>query len=213
MIHEDFAQAFMEEMLTETMKNMQAKVAQLTTFYQQVYIMQVLGRLNHQARLTTESHITAAGYQPHPLDQCLYCLFHGDQLVSMIGIHVDDLIGAGLESDEVYQKAKQALHESFNFKHWAEGKETGQLQFCDCDLEADGNGGWWLRQQAYVQKIKPLTLSDLDENCELTVEELTMLRGLLGALQWPATQTSPHLSASVSFLCGDVSAATVSTAT
>jgi len=35
----------------------------------------------------------------------------------MIGIHVDDLIGAGLESDEVYQKAKQALHESFNFKH------------------------------------------------------------------------------------------------
>jgi len=27
------------------------------------------------------------------------CLFHGDQLVSMIGIH--DLIGGGLESDEV----------------------------------------------------------------------------------------------------------------
>jgi uncharacterized protein YbaP (TraB family) len=58
MIHEDFAQAFMEEMLTETMKNMQAKVAQLTTFYQQVYIMQVLGRMSHQVCLTTESHIT-----------------------------------------------------------------------------------------------------------------------------------------------------------
>ena len=40
--------------------------------------------------------LIAAGYQPHPLDQCLYCLFHGDQLVSMIGIHVDDLIGADL---------------------------------------------------------------------------------------------------------------------
>ena len=40
-----------------------------------------------------------------------------------------------------------------------------------------------------------------------------MLRGLLGALQWPATQTSPHLSASVSLLCGEVNAATVSTAT
>ena len=40
--------------------------------------------------------LIAAGYQPHPLDQCLYCLFHGGQLVSMIGIHVDDLIGAGL---------------------------------------------------------------------------------------------------------------------
>ena len=157
--------------------------------------------------------LIAAGYQPHPLDQCLYCLFHGGQLVSMIGIHVDDLIGAGLESDEVYQKAKQALHESFNFKHWTEGKETGQLQFCGCDPEDDGKGGWWLRQQAYVQKIKPLTLSDSDENRELTVKELTMLRGLLGALQWPATQTSPHLSASVSLLCGEVSAAAVYTAT
>ena len=58
-----------------------------------------------------------------------------------------------------------------------------------------------------------MTLSDSDENRELTVKELTMLRGLLGALQWPATQTSPHLSASVSLLCGEVSAATVSTAT
>ncbi|CAL1132261.1 unnamed protein product, partial [Cladocopium goreaui] len=73
--------------------------------------------------------------------------------------------------------------------------------------DADGKGGWWLRQQAYVQKIKPLTLSDSDENRELTVKEVTMLRGLLGALQWPATQTSPHLSASVSLLCGEVSAA------
>ncbi|CAL1145140.1 unnamed protein product [Cladocopium goreaui] len=92
----------------------------------------------------------------------------------MIGIHVDDLIGAGLESDEVYQKAKQD----------------------------------------YVQKIKPLTLSDFsDENRKLTGKEVSMLRGLLGALQWPATQTSPHLSASVSLLCGEVSAATVSTAT
>jgi len=78
----------------------------------------------------------------------------------------------------------------------------------------DGKGRWCLRQQDYVQKIKPLTLSDFsDENRKLTGKEVSMLRGLLGALQWPATQTSPHLSASVSLLCGEVSAATVSTAT
>ena len=39
-----------------------------------------------------------------------------------------------------------------------------------------------------------------------------MLRALLGGLQWPATQTAPHLCASVSLLCGEVSQATVATA-
>lgn len=33
----------------------------------------------------------------------------------------------------------------------------------------------------------------------------------MGGLQWPATQTSPHLSATVSLLCGEVTKATVGT--
>ena len=36
----------------------------------------------------------------------------------------------------------------------------------------------------------------------------TALRGLLGALQWPATQTSPHLQSAVSLMAGCVTAAT-----
>lgn len=70
-----------------------------------------------------------------------------------------------------------------------------------------------LHQKEYLQKVKPMTLADQDEERQLSAKELSMLRGLLGAMQWPATQTSPHLSASVSLLCGKVSAATVSTAT
>ena len=58
-----------------------------------------------------------------------------------------------------------------------------------------------------------ITLGDKDDpERALSHPEQTSLRTLLGALQWPATQSSPHLSASVSLLCGDVKSASVATA-
>ena len=45
----------------------------------------------------------------------------------------------------------------------------------------------------------------------MTESERTQLRGLLGALQWPATQSSRHLQAMVSMLSGEVTKATVKT--
>ena len=45
----------------------------------------------------------------------------------------------------------------------------------------------------------------------LTAKDTTNLRGLLGSLQWPAVQSSPHLQASASLLAGQVSSGTVET--
>ena len=67
----------------------------------------------------------------------------------MISIHVYDLIGGGLESDEVYQKAKQALHESFNFKQWSEAKPGAHLESCWCRLDSI-DGGWLPHQTEYL---------------------------------------------------------------
>lgn len=47
---------------------------------------------------------------------------------------------------------------------------------------------------------------------ELRPNEVNALRGLLGALQWASTQSSPHLPASISLLCGSVNGATQSIA-
>eukprot|EP00435_Cladocopium_sp_Y103_P048742 s282_g14.t1 len=61
-------------------------------------------------------------------------------------------------------------------------------------------------------KVKPITLTNINqEDRELNPKEVSLLRALLGGLQWPATQTAPHLCASVS-LCGEVSQSTVATA-
>ena len=50
-----------------------------------------------------------------------------------------------------------------------------------------------------------------DQELPVTERERTALRGLLGALQWPSTQTAPHLQAHVSLLAGEISTATTKT--
>ena len=87
------------------------------------------------------------------------------------------------------------------------------MDFCGCKLERTAGGVLRLHQDEYLKKIKPITLGDKDDpERALSHPEQTSLRTLLGALQWPATQSSPHLSASVSLLCGDVKSASVATA-
>ena len=156
--------------------------------------------------------LISCGYTPHPLDSCMFLLFDGANLVSAIGVHVDDLLGGGDESSSVYAKAKDDLKREFQFKHWTSDQETDTLEFCGCKLVKKGDA-WVLHQQDYMAKVKPLTIQDSrDPNRELNQKEVSGLRALLGALQWPSTQTSPHLCASVSLVCGMVSKAVVETA-
>ena len=75
----------------------------------------------------------------------------------------------------------------------------------------DGDG-LKLFQQSYVEKIHPMTIPrSHGPDVELTSKEITALRGLCGALQWPSVQSSPHLQASVSLAAGQVNHAKVST--
>ena len=146
------------------------------------------------------------------LDHCLYKLHNKDgKLVSLIGLHVDDLIGAGDEGDECYRQAREALRKEFNFKHWTTD-EKGELEFCGNKLTKGDDESWRLQQQDYLKKIKPMSTVKKNEDEELRSSEVSSLRGLLGALQWASTQTSPHLSASISLLCGNVNGATQSVA-
>ena len=156
--------------------------------------------------------LCSVGFTVHALDHCLFRLRNrAGRLVSLIGLHVDDMIGAGDENDKVYLKAREALKLEFNFKHWTTD-DKGELEFCGNKLTACENGRWKLQQEEYMKKIKPMTTTTKKQEDELRPNETTSLRGLLGALQWASTQTSPHMSASISILCGNVSGATQSVA-
>ena len=108
-------------------------------------------------------------------------------------------------------KAREALKKEFNFKHWTTD-EKGELEFCGNKLTKGDDESWRLQQEDYLKKIKPMSTVKKNEEEELRGSEVSSLRGLLGALQWASTQTSPHLSASISLLRGNVNGATQSVA-
>ena len=107
--------------------------------------------------------------------------------------------------------ATLSIKDAFNLKHWTEETEDKPLEFCDCHLNRIIME-FKLYQAEYLKGVKPMTYTDYDSNRNLNSKEQSCLRALLEALQWPTTQTSAHLSASVSLLCRDVTTAIGETA-
>ena len=98
----------------------------------------------------------------------------------------------------------------FSFREWKDGDN---LEYCGATIEKGSDGTLKLNHTSYLRKVKPLTLGKhLGPEAELSSQEATDLRGLLGALQWPAVQSSPHLQASTSIYSGSVSRGLVKTA-
>lgn len=65
-----------------------------------------------------------------------------------------------------------------------------------------------------MHKVKPIPISkerQADPSLPVTEKERTLLRGLVGGLQWPATQSSPHLQVGISQLAGETAKATIAT--
>ena len=60
------------------------------------------------------------------------------------------------------------------------------------------------------KKVKPTALGkDRSPEDEMNPREVFQLRGLLGSLQWPAVQSSPHVQCSTSLISGSMSAGLV----
>ena len=162
----------------------------------------------------------------HPLDPCLFCIYESDfpqfepsaagtlgdaGLCGLIALHVDDLLGSGLETSATYQHVVSELKQVFNFREWKDGQK---LEYCGATIEKLPDGGLKVNHETYIGKIKPMTLGKgLGPEAELSQKEVSQLRGLCGALQWPAVQSSPHLQASTSITSGSINAGKVGTAT
>ena len=123
---------------------------------------------------------------------------------------MDDLFACGLTTSTTYNELIKQLKTSFNFKHWTvEGERP--LEFCGCQFTRTAIESV-MTQADYLKTIKPMTCVDNEADRELNSKEQSSLRALLGAFQWPAAQTSPHLCASVSLLYGEVTTSTVNVA-
>ena len=161
--------------------------------------------------------ITKLGAIVHPLDPCLFMTYdyeapedtwttqaddNGNNvkhppLTGLFGLHVDDILGCGNMHNKSFQAFLKSLKQTFNFRTW---KQATDMEYCGATIHR-------LHHSKCFSKLKP----DGPDTQPVTDKQRTMLRATIGALQWPATQSSPHLQAMVSQLAGQVSKATLAT--
>jgi hypothetical protein len=123
-------------------------------------------------------------------------------------MHVDDLLIAGHGTK--FQSYIQAIKSLFEFRTWKSDSE-GDLEYCGGIIRRGKDGTIELSYADFIRKVKPITLrKEAKDSWQATPTEIRLLRGLIGALQWPATQCCPHLACSVSMLAAYVSDCKVS---
>ena len=173
--------------------------------------------------LEATRRLTSIGLRPHILDPCAFLICETDfpdiaatdpsrclgakRIVGMVCVHVDDILGGGLEDSLVYQHVVKQLRTILNFREW---KDQDELEYCGASLQKAHNGGWKVNHSEYLKKVKPIPLHrGRGPEDYMTPAKITQLRGLLGSLQWPSAQSQPHLQCSTSLLDGQLSAGLV----
>ena len=109
------------------------------------------------------------------------------------------MLGAGDRSCPTYVEAEKRLQQAFNFRTWDE--DTKESTYCGTVLTK--KDFTWTNQESYIHKVKPVTVHrNQTPEEEMTDHDRSQLRALLGSLQWPAVQSSPHLQCSCSLTAG-----------
>jgi len=81
-------------------------------------------------------------------------------------------------------------------------------------LSQHGDGRITLSQSGYVRKISPIPIDvnrKSQPSLKVTEEERGLLRGLIGSLQYAATNTRPDLASRLSALQSAINTATIET--
>ena len=143
-------------------------------------------------------------------------------LDGVLGLHVDDFIGGGEQLDSerdinettaiegTFLDRVQSLNRRFKFGKW---EFSNNIVFCGMEnTQSQSKNEIEVKAEAYIHKVKPISVekarrSHPEEMC--TAKEISQLRGINGAMQWPASQCMVQAAATVSFAQGDVTKATV----
>lgn len=152
-----------------------------------------------------DRRLRSIGLVRHRLDKCCYMYYNSSgAVIAMVIMHVDDLlIGANMRDPESTNLIND-IKKAFDFGKWQELKENELLVYCGGHIHRRGNV-LTLDFEAYLKKVMPITVpKNRDKTQPLTSSETSKVRGLIGALQWPAGQGCPHLCASTSIIAANV---------
>ena len=161
--------------------------------------------------LRIESALLSLGFVMSPFDPCLFILpkknpqTHESKIHGVLGIHVDDGIGGG---DSSFNQTISLLEKRFPFG----SQRQSSFTFTGIHVNQAISGDITISQQEYVQDIPPINVpKDRRKTPEspVSTQELQELRGLIGSLQYAATNTRPDLACRLSLLQARITCATV----
>ncbi|CAK0827016.1 unnamed protein product [Prorocentrum cordatum] len=131
-------------------------------------------------------------------------------LDGILGLHVDDFIGGGenleheadLTDKQAYEGAfldrVQTLSRRFKFGKW---EFQNGIVFCGMETtQSQSRNEIEVKAEQYIHKVEPISIEKVrrqhpDDLC--TPKEISQLRGLNGAMQWPASQCMAQASGDV----------------
>ena len=143
----------------------------------------------------------------HQLDKCCYMMYDSEGvIVVMLILHVDDMLIGVKKGQPIVEHFIAELRKLFDFGKWQELQIGKPIHYCGGRVSLKADGSILLDFEEYLKKVIPITVGKgRNPEDKMTPAEVSKARGLLGALQWPATQACPHLNASVSLLAADIS--------
>ena len=129
-------------------------------------------------------------------DPCLWVLPGppGGDPKGIIAGHVDDFLIAGDELDPEWRAALEKFRQAFRWSPW----EETPFNHCGVVIDQQADFSFTLMHDEYCTEIKQV---DIDKSsAEVTDEEMSQCRAVLGAAQWRVIQTAPQHAAKLSWL-------------
>lgn len=147
---------------------------------------------------TFDEAAISIGWRRSQFDNCLYFLRDDkNQLVGILGSHVDDTITGGV--GPVYEEAISKLKKRFPYRKW----RVGSGEFCGVQYHQNPqNYEITFHQKEYAMQLRPIAISRdrmRDKEAPATDREVAALRAINGAANWLAGQSRPDLCTQTSF--------------
>ena len=111
-----------------------------------------------------------------------------------IAAHVDDFLISGCGDSKKWNQAVECFRQAYVWSPW----ENTPYTHCGVGLDQTPDYGFVLQHHSYCEEIKQVDIDDASP--EVTKDEISQARAVLGAIQWRALQTAPQHMAKLSWL-------------
>ena len=149
------------------------------------------------------------GFTISPFDPCVFVLQNSKSGLTegLIGIHVDDGLCCG---SAIFHDKIKKLEQKFPFG----SRKSRNFTFTGLKIDQQTDGSIWVNQEQYVKDIPAITVSRdrrASPDSVATEPERQSLRGVIGSLQYAATNSRPDLCSRLGMLQSQINRAKVST--